>query len=127
MAIFSLSACKKEDKESKLYNETIAKLVGKWAFVSATTNQHYSNADHLDVVSGDAGDYMDFSNNGSVNLRLFSTNDISKYKVISNTNLIFDDVDKFDFKILTETDLVLYRKTVYSGAAYKEETYTLKK
>ena len=125
-ALCILSACKK-DTDDKAYNAALEKLIGKWTFVNATTNQRYSNADHLTTVSAEPGDYMDFTNGGKVNLRFFGVPDISKFTLIKNTHLVFDDVDKFDLKTLTATELVLYRKIIYSAAAYKEETYFLKK
>lgn len=126
LALSVLPACKKES-ESDAYNKAIAKLLGKWNFLSASTNDHHSNADHITSVPGASGDYMEFMNNGKVNLRLFSSLDTSKYTLVGDSKIIIDDVDQFDIKTLTETDLVFVRKTVYSSAAYKEETYTLKK
>ena len=127
LALCILSACKKKDTDNEVYNAALGKLIGKWTFVNATTNEHYSNADHITTLSGNPGDYMDFTNGGKVNLRFFSVQDTSKYTLIKNTQLVFDDVDQFDLKTLTATELVLYRKIVYSAAAYKEETYSLKK
>lgn len=120
------SACKK-DSDSDANNKAMAKVLGKWTFVSASTNDHYSNADHIKTLAGAPGDFMEFMNNGKATLRLFSSQDTSKYTLVGGSKLIFDDVDQFGIKTLTETDLILNRKIVYSSAAYKEETYTLRR
>jgi hypothetical protein len=127
LAISVLSACKKKDTEGDAYNKAIVKLLGKWTFVSASTNDHYSGADHINSLPGQAGDYMEFGNSGKANLRIFGANDISEYTLVGDSKLIFDDVDQFDIKVLSETELVFNRRTVYSSAAFKEETYSLKK
>jgi hypothetical protein len=126
LALCILSACKKES-ESDAYNKAIVKLLGKWTFVSASTNDYHSNADHINTIPGTPGDFMEFTNNNRVNLRILASEDTSKYTLIGDSKLVFDDVDQFDVKVLTETELVLSRRTVYSSAAYKEETYSLKK
>ena len=125
--IIALISCKKKNTDDAAYNAAIAKLVGKWNFVNSVTNQYHTNADHITTVPGSSGDHMDFTSNGRVNLSLFSNRDTSKYTLIGDRKLVFDDVDNFDLKTLTATELVLYRKIVYSASAYKEETYNLKK
>ena len=127
LAFGILSACTKKDSESDAYNKAIVKLLGKWTFMNATTNDHYSNADHINAIAAAPGDYMEFMNNGRASLRIFSAQDTSKYTLVGDSKLIFDDVDQFDIKMLTETEFVFVRKTVYSSASYKEETYSLKK
>lgn len=126
LAISTFSSCKK-DSDSDANDKAMAKLLGKWTFVSASTNDYYSNADHIKTVPGAPGDFMDFMNNNKAVLRIFSSQDTSKYTLTGGSKLVFDDIDQFDVKTLTESDLILNRKTVYSSAAFKEEIYTLRK
>lgn len=127
LSIAVFAACKKKDSESDAYNKAIVKLLGKWTFVNATINDRHSNADHVNTTPGTSGDFMDFMNNGRATVRLFASQDTSKYTLVGDSKLIFDDVDQFSIKILTETDFVFVRKTVYTADAFREETYTLRK
>lgn len=127
LALNILSGCDKKDSESDAYNKAIVKLLGKWTFVNASTNDYHTNADHISTQAGASGDFVEFMNNNRATLRIFAAQDTSKYTLIGGNKLVFDDLDKFDIKILTETELVFSRKTVYSSAAYKEETYSLRK
>lgn len=127
LSIAVLASCKKKDSVADAYNKAIVKLLGKWTFVNATINDRHSNADHVTTTPGASGDFMDFMNNGQAAVRLFSSQDTSKYTLVGDSKLIFDDVDQFDIKILTETELVFVRKTVYTADDFKEETYSLRK
>ena len=119
--------CKKEDKDDGAVNQTTQKLLGRWTFLNSTFNEYHSNADHIRVTPGQQGDYIEFKSGGTAIIRLLGASDTSKFSVTKDNKVVFDQVDVFDLKTLSESDLVLYRKVVYSSANYSEETYTLKK
>jgi hypothetical protein len=79
------------------------------------------------VIPGQQGDYIEFMSGGQAVVRLLGASDAAKFSVTKDNKVVFDQVDEFDLKTLSESDLVLYRKVVYSSANYNEETYTLKK
>jgi hypothetical protein len=119
--------CKKEDKDSGVVNQTTQKLLGRWTFLNSTSNDYYSDADHVKVTPGQQGDYIEFRSGGTAIVRLLGASDTSKFSVTKDNKVIFDQVDVFDLKTLSESDLILYRKVVYTAANYSEETYTLKR
>ena len=119
--------CKKEDKNDEVANQTTQKLLGKWTFLSSTLNEYHSNTDHVKVTPAQQGDYMEFMSAGKVIVRLLGASDTSRFSVNKDNKLVIDDTDVFDIKTLSESDLIFYRKVVYSSANYSEETYTFKK
>ena len=122
-----LGFCKKEDKDAEVVSQTTQKLLGKWMFLNSSFNEHHSDADHVKITQGQQGDNIDFVSGGKAIVRLLGASDTSKYAVTKENKLVFDDVDIFDIKTLSESELIFYRKVVYSSANYSEETYTLKK
>lgn len=120
-------ACKKKVDKNNDNSATIEKLQSRWTFLNYTTNNYYSNSDHLNTISGTAGDYLEFVSGGRLYLRLLSFTDTSTYSVISNNRIVFDNTDTFDIKTLTESQLVLYNKKVYPKGEYQEQTYNLQK
>ncbi len=125
IVVFSISlitpSCKKKDAEKT----TAQKLQNKWTFLNATDNNHYSGADHIVTINGNAGDYMDFRTNGKVYLRLQSSLDTSTYVLSGDTKIIFDGTDTATIQTLTDNALKLYIKDIVSAGIYEEITYNL--
>ena len=114
-------SCKKKDAEKT----TAQKLQNKWTFVNATDNSHYSGADHIVTISGNAGDYMDFRTDGKVYLRVQSSLDTSTYALSGDTKIVFDGTDTATIQTLTDNALKLYFKDVVTASIYEEITYNL--
>jgi hypothetical protein len=117
--------CQKNKDED--YSELKQRLQGKWNFINYVTNQYYGNSNHLSTVSASPGDYMEFQPEGKIYLVLFGSSDTSSYTIPANNKILIDYTDNFDIKTLTESELVLYSKQVYSGESYYEQTFTLHK
>ena len=125
IVLFSISlitpSCKKKDAEKT----AAQKLQNKWTFLNATDNNHYSGADHVISVNGNAGDYMDFRTDGRVYLRIQSSLDTSSYVLSGDTKIIFDGTDTATIQTLTDNALKLYFKDIISAGTYEEITYNL--
>src|SRR5690349_18902833 len=120
-----LLGCKKNTNED--YSELKQRLQGKWNFINYVTNQYYGNSNHLNTISASPGDYMEFQTGGKIYLVLFGSPDTSTYSIPANNKILIDYTDNFDIKTLTDTELVLYSKQVYSAESYYEQTFTLHK
>ena len=118
-------SCSKKDVTDNDITITNTKLQGKWVFVNFITNSHYSNMDHITTTTGSNGDFMNFSTNQQLYVRLLGFDDTFTYSVLKNSRVLLNGVDTFDLKTLNENQLVLYRHNVYSASSYKEETYNL--
>jgi hypothetical protein len=116
--------CQKDGVDN---SEIIGKLSGRWTFVNYVTNEFYSNSDHLNTLAADPGDFIEFTPNEKVYLRLFSSTDTSRYTIAPTNRIVVDYNDTFDIKSITETQLILYNKRVTSAVSYYEQTYNLQK
>src|SRR4051794_28799367 len=94
--------CQKDGVDN---SEIIGKLSGRWTFVNYVTNDFYSNANHSNTMAADPGDFMEFTTNEKVYLRLFSSTDTSRYTIAPTNRIVIDYNDTFDIKSITETQL----------------------
>jgi hypothetical protein len=126
---YFLSACSKNSVDTNAAEISRIKtlLTAKWMFVNYTTNHHYANNDNLNITSASLGDYMSFTGDNKLILRLLNFDDVSTYSVLPNNRIILYGVYAFDIKTLSATQLVLYQKNVVSTEDYYEETYTFQK
>jgi hypothetical protein len=121
--LFSLSfiSCKKET--TTLPKTSLEKILGKWKLVTTVTNDFYNGSSHLDTIVWQAGDYIDFRIDGKAYGYNSGSYDTTFYGIINNSKLWIDDVSYvFDIKILTESDLQVYRKEIISQTEYSEGT-----
>ncbi len=117
-------SCKKSEPTSMTTQE---KLVGKWNWISEITNDHYNGTPHITTYNFPAGDYMEFKSNGEITEYQSGSSMTYVYGIIDDSRIWMGSVNNiYDLKILSESDLQLYRKTG-SGDDYYESTLTLKK
>ncbi len=122
----SFMACKKESTVQP--KTTLEKILGKWKLVTTVTNDFYNGSPHIDTIVWTASDYIDFRIDGKAYGYNSGSYDTTAYGIINNTKLWIDDVSYlFDIKILTETDLQLYRKDIISPTEYSEGTANAKR
>lgn len=118
-------ACKKESAATKTNQE---KLLGKWNLVSTVVNDYYNGASHVNSTLWPAGDYIDFRSNGKAYGHNSGSHDTATYGFVNDNKLWIDDPGYvYDIKILTESDLQLYRKDIFSATEYSEATATARK
>lgn len=118
-------SCKKESSPN---NPSQDKIIGKWKLLSTITNDFYAGSPHITTYTGTAADYADFRTDGKVYAFVNSNYDTSAYAKISNTKMWITNIsDTFDIQTLTDTDLKLYRKEIYTPTEYYESTITFKK
>jgi hypothetical protein len=116
--------CQKDGVDN---SELIGKLNGKWTFVNYITNEYYSSSNHVNTLTADPGDFIQFTADQKVYLRLFSSTDTSRYTIAPTNRIVMDYNDTFDIKSITETQLVLYSKKISSVDSYYEQTYNLQR
>ncbi len=102
-------------------------LEGKWMFVDHNRNHHYANKDNINTTSASSGDYIGFTTDGKLVLRLLNFDDNSTYSILPNSKILLYGVDAFDIKTLSPTQLILYQKDVVSAEDFYEEIYTFQK
>ncbi len=102
-------------------------LEGKWMFVNHTRNHHYSNKDDINTTSASSGDYISFTLDDKLILRLLNFDDNSTYSVLPGNKILLYGVDAFDIKTLSATQLIFYRKDVVYAEDYYEEIYTFQR
>ena len=119
-------ACKKESTPQP--KTTQEKLLGKWNYISTVSNHFYSGSSHIMTVTGAAGDYADFRNDGKVYSLTNGSRDTAAYGIVNDSKIWIDNTSTtFDLKVFTETDLQLYHKEILNATDYDEATVTLKK
>ncbi len=128
VSIFLLTSCEKEVANTKTTKE---KLVGRWNYFSRVSNHFYNDSSHITTYTYQAGDYMQFDNNGTVTSLENGILNSNVYGVIDGTTIwIGSWIDWTDIKSLTGTELQLYIKTnngFGTTVDYTETTTTLKK
>lgn len=118
-------ACKKENTTPR---STQDKITGKWKLHSAVVDNFYSGTSHVTTYTGTAADYADFRNDGKVYSFVAGNYDTSAYGIISDTKMWIDNSSSiFDMQTLTDTDLKIYRKEIYTPGDYQESTTNLKR
>ena len=122
----SFMACKKESPATQV-KTTQEKLLGKWNLVSEVTNDYYGGSSHLTTYNFQPGDYTEFKNDGKFTEYKSGTFDTYDYGIIDDSKiwmLLTNNI--YELKILTASDLQLYKKEI-SGTDYYESTLTMKK
>lgn len=124
LAFFS---CKKEKTTEQPQKTTQEKLLGKWNWISEVANHYYSGMPHITTYNFPAGDYMEFKSNGTVTQSNSGNTLTFGYGVIDDTKIwLVMTGDIYELKVLTATDLQLYKKDV-NGPDYDESTLTFKR
>ena len=111
-------SCKKENTKPRT---TLEKITGKWKLQSSVTDHFYAGTSHITTYIGTTADYADFRNDNKVYSFVNSSYDTSAYGIISETKIWIDDPSVvFEIQTLTDTDLKLYMKMIYSASEYDE-------
>lgn len=113
-------SCKK-DKES-----TAKKLQHNWSIVNEIDNFHDASGDHMDTIPGVAGDYINFSSNGTVTSQFDGTSDNSTYTLTDDTHIVVNSAS-YTIKTLTDKQFVLYIRQDLSSTEYEEQNINLKR
>ena len=109
-----------------------AGLAGKWTQLSTHATGTIGGEPFDTTILADAGDYLDFRNDGHVYSRSQGQLDTSAYKVENNSKIVFTDpeeptqTDTIQIKSLSNSSLVLFQKHI-EGADLTEATLTLKR
>jgi hypothetical protein len=124
-AMLSWVSCKKENATKP--KTTQEKILGKWNWISEVTNDYYSGMSHINTYNLPAGDYMDFKTDGNVIQYNSGSSMTYGYGAIDETKiwLVFA-WNIYAVKLITETDLQIYKKDV-TGADYYESTLNFKR
>ncbi|MEO6253697.1 MAG: hypothetical protein ABIO79_10340 [Ferruginibacter sp.] len=127
-SLFLLASCEKEVATTKTTKE---KLVGRWNYVSRVSNHFYNDSSHITTYTYQAGDYIQFYNNGTVTSLENGISNSNTYGVIDATTIwIGNWIDWTTIKSLTGTDMQFYIKTNNGFGTtinYTETTTNLKK
>lgn len=125
-ALLPFVSCKKEST-TPTPKTTQEKLLGKWNWVSEVVNNYYGGIPHITTYNFPAGDYMEFKTGGKVTE--YQSGSATEY----DFGLIYDSkiwllvaYNIYDLKLLTDTDLHLYKKDV-TGTDYYESTLNFKR
>ena len=111
-------ACK---KTSTTENPNLPIITGKWKYIKTVLNDFYLDSSHVYTYPGDALDYVDFRTDGIAYSLTRGSYDTTVYGIIGNTKIwTGTPPDTFDIKLLTNSDLQLYKKTVSSASEYYE-------
>jgi hypothetical protein len=115
-------SCKKDTPPS-----TQSKLQAKWKIQSVVENDFYLGSAHITTTTGTT-DYADFRGDGKLYSYSQGFYDTSAYGIISDTKMWIDvNTDVYDIQALTDTQLKLYLKEVYSSTEYTETTFNCSK
>lgn len=126
-AILPCVSCKKESTTTPTPKSAQEKLLGKWNMISEVYNDYYGGSSHITTYNFPAGDYLDFKSNGKVNSYQGGSTSTFDYGFINESKIWFGFLNNiFDLKLLTDTDLQMYKKDV-TGADYHESTLNLKR
>ena len=121
-AIMHCVSCKKESS-TPTPKSAQEKLSGKWKLQSSVFNDFYSGTSHTSTYTGTAADYADFRNDGKVYSFVNNNYDTSAFGLISATKMYIDTFSNaFDIQTLTETNLKIYRKEIFTAGDYSEST-----
>jgi hypothetical protein len=117
--IISFASCKKEDKET-----TTSKLQHRWTVNTIIENDRIDGEDNIETTVAEPGDYMEFTEGGTVNLRLESTDLSIPYSVSSEDRIVLGG-EPFDIRTLNKSTLVLYRKEMEDVNNFSEVTINM--
>ena len=121
-AILPWVSCKKGEPAIDS-RSILEKISGKWKLQSSVFNDFYSGTSHITTYTGTAADYVDFRNDYKVYSFVNNNYDTSAFNFISPTKMYIDSLSNaFDIQTLTETNLKLYRKEIFTAGDYSEST-----
>ncbi len=113
-------------RELQYYKESNL-VVANGVLQIITKKETVANKDNVNTTSASSGDYISFTTDGKLVLRILSFDDNSTYSILPNNKILLYGADAFDIKTLSATQLILYRKDVISAEDYYEETYTFQR
>lgn len=116
---FLFSSCKKEKTKT-----TAEKLQYNWTIVNYVENYHDASGDDIETTNGFTGDFMNFGPNATMTFQIYGEAGTGPYSLTSDTQLLIA-AGTFTIKTLSDTQLVLYSKEVYSSSEYDEITVNL--
>lgn len=126
-AILPFVSCKKESTITPTAKTNQEKLLGKWNLMYEVYNNYYGGSSHITTFYFPLGDYMEFNSNGKVNSSQVGGTFTGDYGFITESKIWYGFINNiYDLKLLTDTDLQLYKKDV-NGADYYESTLHLKR
>ncbi|WP_113661305.1 lipocalin family protein [Pedobacter nanyangensis] len=118
-SIIALTACKKDKFADKPTQE---KILGRWKFVSLTTEITMPPAPvQTNTEHGSEGDYFDFRTDGKLYWHIGGQEESYSYS-IANENMLIIDGESYTIKELTEQKLVI---EFVSTTATRKQIYTL--
>lgn len=125
-ALLPCVSCKKESA-GPITKTTQEKLLGKWNWVSAVSNDYYGGMPHITTLNYLPGDYMEFKSDGTVISFQSGSTSTFTYSIIDGTKIwmVFPNYIYY-LQVLTESELQLYIKIV-TGSDYYESTLNLKR
>ena len=120
-----IAACKKSDVTPVTPQ---SRIQAKWTHASTAALYYYNGASNTFNFVGQPGEYFDFRGDGKVYFYMGGSYDTTTYGMINDNQVWMNaNTDIYDIKVLTSTDLQLYRKEVVSPIEYNENTINLKK
>lgn len=126
--LFSMGiiACKKESTTQT--KTTQEKILGKWNLQSTAMNDYYNGTSHPDTIYFLPGEYIEFRADGKAYGYNSGSFDTSVYGITNDSKIWIDDPGYiFDILTLTDADLKIYRKEIYSATEYSEATVKAKR
>lgn len=117
-----LTCCK---KENTAINRVKGVVIAKWRIDSIVSIQRLNNTVKKESLTGDSGDYIEFTNDGKMRTRFRGNNDVSNYSVKDENTLIIDGDSAFILE-LTEKKFILNTKASAGSLGSIEITYYLK-
>lgn len=120
-SLATITACKKDKFSDKPAQQ---KILGKWTFVSVTTETTRSSKVETTTEQADAGDYFDFRSDGKVYFVLNGDKEQSAPYSIENENTLKIDGDSFTIATLTENQLA-FEETSVTSTRTRKTTYNL--
>lgn len=115
------AACSKDDD----IDDVDEQLQNRWSVTNAILFEGPPTSDTLLNYTGTAADYFDFRSNGQVYTSLNGLTDTSTYRVIAGNKIVVD-TDTADIRILTNSNLQLFTKTIDNGIT-QETTVNLRR
>lgn len=107
--------CNKDDDEQT----TAQKLMHKWSVATIVED----NNGAVTTYTGLASDYIDYRTDGKVYYNTFSSPDTLTYTILNDKYIVEDNLDTFEIKSLTNSNLVLYYHNSNNTYKYTENLF----
>ena len=119
------AACSKNDD----IDDVADKLQHRWALNDLLLYGGAPLNDTIVYYQGTSADYFDFRNNGKVYTNFNNSADTSNYRIIAGNKIVVDDptIDTLEIKILTNSKLQFFRRSVDNSGFAQEATFNLKR